>query len=509
MRLAFSLAAVALCTACSTPPPIDAPETVDLGRVATTPSQAGDAYYAAAKTVMDARAEARGVEPAKNVILFVGDGMGVSTITAGRIYAGQKRGLDGESYRLAMETLPWSALSKTYAHDAQVSDSAATATAMVAGMKTNARMVGVTREAAFSNCASAQGRGSDNLFELAEAQGLATGVVTTTRLTHATPASVYAEAPNRNWEHDRDVGGSACPDIASQLIGWPAGDGLEIALGGGREKFLPVETRDPEYADQLGGRGDARDLGAEWAAKSDAHETVYDLAALRAVDIAGGARVLGLFEPSHMKYEADRGEDPAGEPSLEEMTRLAISRLQQDEDGFVLMVEGGRIDHAHHGGNAYRALEDLDAFDQAVAAALEMTSAEDTLIIVTADHSHTLTIQGYQTRNNPILGKAAFGPGALARAGDGKPYTTLSYANGPGAVCAGAEDACPARPDLSEVDTEARDFRQQALIPAGSETHAGEDVAIFARGPSAHLVSGVMEQNEIFHVMAKAAGLIE
>ena len=135
-----------------------------------------------------------------------------------------------------------------------------------------------------------------------------------------------------------------------------------------------------------------------------------------------------------MEYEADREKDKGGEPSLAEMTEIAINRLKQDEDGFVLMIEGGRIDHAHHDGNAARAMEDYVAFDAAIKKALEMTSREDTLIVATADHSHTLTINGYPKRGNPLLGLAVDVDGKVMLADDGKPYTTLSYANGSGSV---------------------------------------------------------------------------
>ena len=189
------------------------------------------------------------------------------------------------------------------------------------------------------------------------------------------------------------------------------------------------------------------------------------------------------------------------------MTRAAITRLSQDEDGYVLMVEGGRIDHGHHGTNAARALGDTVAFDEAVAAALEMTSSQDTLIIVTADHSHTFVIQGYPARGNPILGKVALLDGRPAPAGDGKPYTTLSYANGSSAYDTFGDDG--ERADLTDTDTTDKDFKQQSLLPSPSETHGGEDVAVFASGPGAELVAGVMEQNEIFHVMGKASGLVK
>lgn len=480
-------------------------------RTAVTPVQSEDAYYVSAAKAVSTRAEGSAGGRAKNIILFVGDGMGVSTITASRIYAGQKRGLDGESYRLAMETLPYMALSKTYSHDTQIADSASTATAMLSGMKSRSRTLGVTSEVAFESCQSQTGKGSDSLFELAEAAGLSTGLVSTARLTHATPAAAYSEAASRDWEDDASAP-DGCKDIAAQFIEWPAGDGFEIALGGGRRHFMPDSIADAEYDDAKGARTDGRDLAAEWTAKSDDHIAIENRNGFDTTDFSTPVRALGLFEPSHMQYELDREADGAGEPSLEEMTRAAITRLSQDEDGYVLLVEGGRIDHGHHAGNAIRALEDTDAFDSAIAAALEMTSGDDTLIIVTADHSHTLTIAGYAARGTPILGKSAYTPGSPIPAIDGKPYTTLGYANGPGACRQEgegetAEIVCD-RQDLTDVDTEAEDFRQPALVPLWSETHAGEDVAVFARGPGASLVRGVIEQNEIFHIMGHASGLV-
>lgn len=164
------------------------------------------------------------------------------------------------------------------------------------------------------------------------------------------------------------------------------------------------------------------------------------------------------------------------------------------------MVEGGRIDHAHHDGNARRALEDAIALDEAVRTAVELVDLQDTLVVVTSDHSHAFTISGYPARENPMLGVAASPVGQPAKAADGKPYTTLGYANGPGAV------ASLPRPDPSATDTAALDYRQQSLVPLGSETHGGEDVVVRASGPMAHLFGGTIEQHTIFHVMNEALG---
>ena len=262
-------------------------------REGTTPIQASDSYYQSAAEAVETRIQERGVKSAKNIILFVGDGMSIPTITAARIYAGQQRGLDGESYTLAMDTL----------------------------------------------------RTTESIFELAERSGLATGLVSTARLTHATPASTFAKTPSRDWEADSDLkGGDAgdCKDIARQFIEWSEGDGFEVAMAGGRAPFTTTEQSDAEDANRTGSRTDGRDLTAEWTAKSADHVYVTDKAGFEAIDFASNAKVLGLFEGSHMKFALDRDEDPAGEPSLVDLTKAAITRLSQDEDGFVLMVEGGR-----------------------------------------------------------------------------------------------------------------------------------------------------------------------
>lgn len=478
------------------------------------PVQAADSYFVAGGAAVKARAAERAPKQAKNVILFIGDGMGITTITAARIYAGQRQSIDGESYRLAMEKLPWSAFSKTYTHDSQVADSAPTATAMTTGVKSYNGTLGVTQAANLRDCASAKTTGTTTLWEMAEAAGMATGVVSTARITHATPAATFAETVERDWEADSDISAAGkaagCKDIAAQLIDWGKtnGDGFEVILGGGRTNFLPSSMLDPEYIVQKGRRQDGRNLAEEWKAQAPNRILVTDKSGFDAFNWNGEGQILGLFEPSHMQYDLDRAKDGKGEPSIAEMTKAAITRLSHDKDGYVLMVEGGRVDHGLHAGDAQRALGDAAALDEAVAVAVAMTDADETLIIVTADHSHTLAMSGYPQRGNPILGLVKEGD-KLTLARDGKPYTTLGFANGPGSVCKPAADGkwlCD-RPDLTNVDTTALGFLQQSLVPLGSETHGGEDVAIFAGGPGANLFSGTVEQNEIFHVMAQSLGL--
>ena len=246
---------------------------------------------------------------------------------------------------------------------------------------------------------------------------------------------------------------------------------------------------------------------------------VYDQAGFDAIDPASTERVFGLFNESHMQYEADRANDVAGEPSVADMTTKAIDILDNNEKGFFLMVESGRIDHGHHAGSAYNALTDTLAFEAAVKAAYENTNPEDTLILVTADHSHVFTIAGYPKRGNPILGKVVnVGSDEPAMAADNMPYTTLGYTNGLGFQDLGNETDADAiyaytantgRMDITNVDTEASGYHQEALIPLGSETHAGEDISLHASGPGSQLVQGVVEQNVVFHLINQALDLVE
>lgn len=457
---------------------------------------------------------------AKNVILFVGDGMGISTVTAGRILDGQLKGGKGEDNVLSFETFPYAALSKTYTADNQIGESAGTITAMMTGVKTASGVIGVKEGAGIhyvdgKPVAPADCGASERLttaLEYAEMDGMATGVVTTTRITHATPAGTYAHVSDRNWESDADIAeripDAQCKDIAAQLIDFPYGDGIDVAFGGGRTNFLPWTMHDPvstSATPALGRRIDGRDLTKAWQSKHEGAVYVWNAKQLEALNPVETGPVLGLFDPSHMEFEADRVELAPGEPSLSEMTSFAIRKLSANKTGFFLLVEGGRIDHAHHGGNAYRALTETVEFAKAVKTAMDLTNESETLIIVTADHSHTLVLAGYAPRGNPIFGLARdfdpeTGTYVPILAGDGKPYTTLGYANGRGATVG-------PRPDLTGVDTTAKDFDQQALVPLGSETHAGEDVPVYARGPRAYLLSGVFEQNYIFHVMDAAVEL--
>ncbi|HET7268126.1 MAG TPA: alkaline phosphatase, partial [Oleiagrimonas sp.] len=411
---------------------------------------------------------------------------------------------------------------------------AGTMTAIMTGAKTRLGFIGVGQLAQRGNCASREGHALVTMLELAKAAGMDAGFVTTTRVTHATPAATYGHLPERNWEVDTELPAEAraagCTDFAAQLVDFSIGGGIDVAMGGGRTAFLPASASvtDPEYTERHGERTDGRNLVKLWQQRYPDGAYVWNAKQLADLDLAHTPRLLGLFEPSHMHYGHDRAQDKAGEPSLADMTRSALTILKRSDKGFFLMVEAGRIDHALHAGNAYRALDETIDLSAAVKVAQSMTDPEHTLIVVTSDHSHTLSMRGYPARGNPILGLVRGatssyhgGHGELATDATGLPYTTLGFASGPGYT--GATDTQPegpkhfphhydhasgitqGRPDLTHVDTTDPNYLQEATIPLPSETHGGDDVAVFAHGAGAAVFHGEIEQNTIFHLIVQQA----
>ena len=497
--------------------------------------QANSAWYKAGVANIKSKNYMRSKAKAKNIILFVGDGMGVSTVTAARILEGQLKGMQGEENNLSFDLFPFTGLAKTYNVDAQTPDSAGTMTAMMTGVKTDVGVIGVDEDIVRGDCSSVAGNELVTALELAELGGKSTGIISTARITHATPAATYAKSADRNWEDISDMPADAvtagCKDIALQLVefetnlksrypGAKSVNGIEVVMGGGRRHFLPkdVSFNSPDAVSSIeGDRTDNRDLTAEWKKAYPDGEYVIDRSGFDAINPQKASHIFALFNESHMQYEADRQNDIAGEPSLSEMTAKAIDVLDNNKKGYFLMVEAGRIDHGHHAGSAYNALTDTIEFAKSVQAAVDSVDMEDTLIIVTADHSHVFTIAGYPKRGNPILGKVVtVGSDTPATASDGLPYTTLGYTNGLGFRTLGNETDADAtyglpadtgRIDLTSVDTQSTGYHQEALIPLGSETHAGEDIAIYGKGPGAHYVSGTNEQSIVFHVMNRVARL--
>ncbi|NXC06425.1 PPBT protein, partial [Orthonyx spaldingii] len=426
---------------------------------------------------------------AKNLILFLGDGMGVSTVTAARILKGQLHG-QGEESLLEMDKFPFVALAKTYNTNAQVPDSAGTATAYLCGVKANEGTLGVSAGVTRDRCNTTKGQEVTSILRWAKDAGKAVGIVTTTRVTHATPSAAYAHSANRDWYSDGEMPPDAleggCKDIARQLVeNIPE---IEVILGGGRKYMYPKNVSDVEYPHEEKHRGtrlDRRNLVQEWQNKKPpgkVAEYVWHRRGLLALNLS---RVDFLLEKPPRVLPPGRRKGNKG------AARLGRGKRCPAVPGSV----GGRIDHGHHEGKAKQALHEAVELDRAIGLATRLTSTQDTLSVVTADHSHVFTFGGYTPRGNPIFGLAPMQSDV-----DRKPFTSILYGNGPGYKIVAGE-----RENVSAVDFAHADYQAQSAVPLRQETHGGEDVAVFARGPMAHLLHGVHEQNYIPHAMAYAA----
>ncbi|MBS1161207.1 MAG: h16 [Proteobacteria bacterium] len=441
---------------------------------------------------------------ASNVIFFLGDGMGPTTITASRIYK------YGEAGALNMEALKRTARIKTYSKDAQTTDSAPSMAAYMTGVKMNNEVLSMSADTsayngttpyvsgANSTCpATGNGTAVSTLLELSKAAGKAVGAVTTTRITHATPAATYAHICHRDGEND--IAAQVVP--GSGKFNSALGSGVDVLLGGGSKFFIPTTTTG-------GKRTDGQDLTA--LLKTAGYTYVNTGTAFNSINPATTSKLVGLFNLDHLNYELDRVKNSVDEPSLADMTEKAIKILSKNSKGYFLMVEGGRIDHALHGTNAKRALEDTIAFDDAIKRALSLADLKNTLIVVTADHDHTMTINGYSHKGNPILGKVTDitqttvqGKRVLAKAADSLPYTALVFGNGGGPRKA-------TRDDLTSVDTAADDYLQEVgvvLGSAGSETHGGGDVMLMSTGAGNATFKGTMVNTKVFGLVKSALGL--
>jgi alkaline phosphatase len=338
-------------------------------------------------------------------------------------------------------------------------------------------------------CGDNNGTAPMTMLELAKAKGKSVGAITTTELTHATPASTFAHVCNRNTVYT----------IAQQIVPGGAGynerlnDGVDVLMGGGRPFFTPFDAQaNPK------GRADGRDLLAEFKARG------YFVAATRAdmMSALPNRKFVGIYADSHLDYASVR---KPTQPTLAEMTNKSIELLAKNPKGFFLMVEGGKIDHALHDSNAKNALEEVVDFDNAVQAAVDRMRSidpglEHTLIVVTADHDHTMVMNGYPRRGNPILGVVRdVASGQPALDADGKTYTTLVYGGGPN------------RPDVrSGVDdtrAQALDYHQETGVRLSGEGHGGGDVKLYAVGAGAAPFKGTIENTRVFELMKAAGGL--
>ena len=294
-------------------------------------------------------------EAPKYVFYFIGDGLAASQRQVTEYYLQHKTG--NEEARLVMNEMPVAGINTTHASDSLVTDSAASATALAAGVKTNNGVIGLDVE----------GKPVTTLLEGAAENGMRTGLITTTRLTHATPAAFAAKNESRDNENE----------LAMDYVDAP----VHFFAGGGYRNFVG-----PDHEGSR--RTDDKDLIAKFDAQGfDTFVGLNSVDDFMGYEGTKDSQVFAAFTSSHLPYEIDRLQS-MDSPSLAEITHKGIDVLSQSEDGFFMMVEGGRIDHASHAQDVIGTVYDTLAFDAAIAKAVEFykQNPEDTLIVVAGDH---------------------------------------------------------------------------------------------------------------------------
>ena len=330
---------------------------------------------------------AQGAE-AKNVILLIGDGMGPEPVGLGIYY---NRFMNGMDKRLNLERLMAAGNTGyclTYQYGTAVTDSASAATALASGVKTRDAIIGKDHD----------GRPMKTITDIARQLGKSAGLISNTRMTHATPAAFYAHIIHRDMENE----------IASQFI--ERGD-LNVALSGGAQHFIPAGMKVEEHPDLKGiakkagwggsKRKDNRDLIGE--AKSKGYAIVANDRELSALEAKNTDKLLGLFSASGFPSAIDRQSyHQTGVPTLSQLTEKALEILKKNPQGFFLMVEGGQIDWVAHGNDVASVLHEMLEFDQAIGVAMAFAESNpDTLVVVTADHDTGGLAIAYSNYNPP------------------------------------------------------------------------------------------------------------
>ncbi len=400
-------------------------------------------------------------ERPSNLILFVGDGYGPSYAELGRAVGGAPLAMDA--------TLVGSA--QTAAVDSRVADSAAGATAYACGIATQNAHIAVDEA----------GRACRTLLQAAQSAGRAVGIVTTTRVTHATPAAFIAHHVDRSAEED----------IAAQM----AGARLDVIFGGGARYFQPAGTG--------GARDDERDLLQELS--SVGYTVVTDPTCFETID---ALPAIALLADSHLAYEIDR--DETGEPSLASMTTRAVDLLHSAGRPFVLMVEGGRIDHAGHSNAPAEAAADVLAYDAAFRVAVEWAREHGgTLVVGVSDHETGglgLGRDDVYDWKPQVLRAATEGVGRMAeRIAAGEDIASV-VASGAGIDSLGASEMA----ELSTRDVRdviARIQSERAGVSWTTAGHTATDVPVYAFGPGAAEFAGSRTAAAVGRLLFEAMGL--
>jgi len=428
----------------------------------------------------------------KNVVLMIADGASPATFTMARDFERYRQGppperLDGQDVRLALDRLKLGSI-QTFAENSRITDSAAGATAFSTGRKTNNGFVGVGPE----------GRPLATLLEAAQRRGMATGLVVTSRLTHATPASFAAHTPDR-WRENL---------IARQMLQ----AGVDLMLGGGRRHFRPQSSANSE-------REDGRDLLDE--AREAGYTVVTDRGGLQQAD---ALPLLGLFADGHLPYVIDRNSSTPV-PRLEAMTQKALRLLSQSEDGrehgVFLMVEGSRIDHAGHDNDAAAHLRETLAYDDAVAAAKDFAQRDDeTLLLSTADHGtgglslgRNVDGKGLYSWKPSELAEVDASHGAMMRDildDDADPAAVLNRKAGVDSLAEGERERLAAAVEaesygrleaaISEI------IGRRAVIGWTTGGHTAVDVGLYGYGPGAERFIGHYDNTYVGTELAELLG---
>ncbi|MFC1694292.1 alkaline phosphatase [Candidatus Latescibacterota bacterium] len=392
----------------------------------------------------------------KNVILIIPDGC------SNTMWASIRAMTVGSGGILNIDRLPVQSRCSNYSADSMITDSAASATAYMCGIKTRNGILGMTAETSRGD--SLSGKPAQSILEMAETAGFSTGVVTTTSIQHATPAVTYTHRAERDWYEL----------IAHDLVG----SGIEVIMGGGRHYMIPSGTSGEEHARSK--RSDKRNIIEEL--RREGYAYVHDKVGFESIDPRETDKLLGIFNPDHMNYEFDRLNDVNGEPALWEMTDKALEILSQNKKGFFLLVEAGRIDHAAHDHDYQRYLWDGIACDKTVGVALEFARTHsNTLLVVVPDH------------------------------GCGGPDLVGMYeikGNDPTLVTRKQENSVSQRMSVDGFPAPGQG-KFTALRWNEDTSHTGEDVILHAFGPSSEKLSGFVNNTDIFSVMADHLGFRE
>jgi alkaline phosphatase len=455
----------------------------------------------------------------KNVIYLLGDGMGRTHVTAGR------ERFYGANGKMVMETLPAQGYVSTYAVEKKsgqpgqtdfkpnlVTDSASSATAWASGVKTYNAALGV----------DAKGTIVPTMMELAKQAGYRTGNVSTAEVTDATPAGQMSHALARGCQGPV-YSGAACQDTTVTGTALPTGDvrvtpiadqiarngTADVIFGGGLSRF---DTTDESALKEQG-------YSVLGSVSSQLPATRTDL------NGATGNKVFGLFNKGNLTIEKTKQDNPgapeAQEPSLPEMTKKAIELLDNKKkdskgNGFYLQIEGALIDKRSHANDAAQTLEEIKAFDDSVAAALDFAKKDgNTLVIVTADHEcagFNIIEKGTFTNAEAAAPPVNVDAGNTAnnsttsRPGGNVKDTTRSTGIINGAGTGDARNFAPATFRTPDDAAEVKDGSKEASLWLTylSGNHTGADVPIYAYGSGSEQLQGSVDNTDLFDVVGNA-----